>query len=67
MTAMMIMVLAFLGVTALVGTLAFVFSDSGSAKLTERLDALTGRKAKTDPGASILRKTAFEQDRKSLL
>src|SRR5262249_8375755 len=32
-----------------------------------RLDPLVGKRGKTDPGADILKKTAFESDRKSFL
>jgi tight adherence protein B len=67
MTPLMISLVAFVGVTALIGTLAFVLGDSGSAKVTERLDTLTGRKQREDAGTTILRKTAFEQDKRSLL
>jgi tight adherence protein B len=66
MTPLLISVLAFVGVTALVGVLAFVFGgDSG--KMADRLDTLTGRKRKEDEATNILRKTAFERDKKSLL
>src|SRR5437870_513691 len=67
MPPIMIIVLAFLGVAALVGTLAFVFTDNSGGKVTERLEALTGRRVKDDASAGILRRAAFEQDKKSLL
>jgi tight adherence protein B len=63
----LITVLAFLGASALVGFFLFVFSGDGSSKATERLETLTGRRRKDDESASILRKSAFERDRKSLL
>jgi tight adherence protein B len=63
---MLISALAFVGVAALVGLVAFVFGDNGN-KTGERLDLLTGRKRKDDASATILKKTAFERDKKSLL
>src|SRR5437870_4066550 len=66
MTPLLISVLAFLGVTALVGMMAFVFGGD-SSKMVDRLDTLTGRKRKEDEATNILRKTAFERDKKSLL
>jgi tight adherence protein B len=67
MTPLMISVLAFIAVAAVIGALAFVFTDAGKGRLTDRLDMLTGRKRKEDEGTSILRKTAFEKDKESLL
>ncbi len=67
MTPLIIAGLAFLAVTALVGTIAFVFSEGGNAKVSDRLDALTGKKAKIDESANILKKKALETDKKSLL
>src|SRR6266576_2355797 len=66
MTPMMISVLAFAGVAAVVGLLAFVMGEGGS-KVTDRLDTLTGRKKKDDETTNILKKTAFDRDKKSLL
>jgi tight adherence protein B len=67
MTPLMISVLAFVGVTAVIGTLAFVLGDSRGARAADRLDTLTGKKRREDESTSILRKTAFEQDKRSLL
>jgi tight adherence protein B len=67
MTPLMISILAFMGAAALIGTLAFIFADSRPGRTAERLDTLTGRKRKEDESTSILRKTAFEQDKQSLL
>jgi tight adherence protein B len=67
MTPLMISLLAFLGVSALIGTLAFVFSDSGAGRATDRLDTLTGRRKREDESAGILRKSALDHDKKSLL
>src|SRR5438105_14650843 len=66
MTPLMISVLAFAGVSAVVGLLAFVLGDN-SSKVTDRLDTLTGRKKKDDETTNILKKTAFDRDKKSLL
>lgn len=66
MTPVMISVLAFAAVSAIVGLLAFVLNDTGS-KAADRLDSLTGRKKKEDETTTILKKTAFERDKKSLL
>jgi tight adherence protein B len=66
MTPLLIPLLAFVGVAALVGLAAFVFRDN-SARAADRLDTLTGRKRRDDPGAEILKKRAFERDKKSLL
>jgi tight adherence protein B len=63
---MLISILAFLAVSALVGLVAFVFRDS-SGKAADRLDTLTGRKRKDDATTEILKKSAFERDKKSFL
>jgi tight adherence protein B len=67
MSPMLITFASFVGVTALVGLVAFVLRDYGSDKTNERLDSLVGKRRKTDHAAEILRKTAFESDKKSLL
>ncbi|MCI0380968.1 MAG: type II secretion system F family protein [Gemmataceae bacterium] len=66
MTPLMISILAFAGVTALVGVLAFVLNDGGT-KTVDRLDTLTGRRKRDDEATTILKKTAIETDRRSLL
>ena len=66
MSPLMISVLAFAGVSALVGLLAFVLNDNGN-KTADRLDSLTGRKKKDDETTTILKKSAFDRDKKSLL
>jgi tight adherence protein B len=58
--------MVFFAVSALIGLVAFVFNDP-SGKAVERLDTFTGRKKKEDEATSILKKTAFERDKKSLL
>jgi tight adherence protein B len=58
--------LAFLCVSALIGALAFVFRDQ-VPKAATRLDMLVGKRRRgDDQQADILRKTAFENDKKSL-
>ena len=66
MSPLLISLLVFIGVQALIGVLLFVFND-GSGKTTERLELLTGRRKKDDETTNILKKTAFENDKKSLL
>jgi tight adherence protein B len=56
----------FVAVNALIGALLFVFGD-GSGKVADRLDLLTGKKRKPDETANILKKSAMERDKKSLL
>jgi tight adherence protein B len=67
MTPLIITALCFVGVTAVVGMLMFVFAGGGQTKTVERLETLTGRRKREDESTSILRKTAFEADKKSLL
>jgi tight adherence protein B len=60
--------MTFVAVAALVGLLAFVFTDrNGGARMVERLDNLTGRRRKESEQANILKKQALDQDKKSLL
>jgi len=66
MTPLLISVLVFVGVTALLGFLAFVFGE-GSSRISDRLDLLTGRKKKEDETTTILKRTAFDRDKKSLM
>src|SRR4051794_6971400 len=56
----------FVAVVAVVGVLGFVLRDGGN-KAAGRLDTLVGKKRKGDSQADILRKTAFEGDKKSIL
>jgi len=67
MTPLLITALAFVGVTALAGLLVFVFAGDSGDKTAERLETLTGKRKKFDESANILRKTAFEHDKKSLM
>jgi len=66
MTPLMISLIAFVAVSAVVGLVAYVFRDT-NASSSERLDTLIGKRAKDDPGADILKKSAFESDKKSFL
>src|SRR5262249_35429951 len=67
MTPMLISLLAFVAVSAVVGALAFVFRGNNMDTST-RLDILVGKRRKEDQqSADILRKTAFDADKKSLL
>jgi tight adherence protein B len=67
LTPTVISVIAFLVVTALVGLLAFVFRDT-SPKTATRLELLVGkRRREDDEKADILRKAAFEGDRKTFI
>ncbi len=66
MTPFLIPVLVFTGVVAVIGVFAFIYQGDGS-KITDRLDTLTGRKKKEDEATSILKKSALERDKKSLL
>jgi tight adherence protein B len=67
MTPLLITALAFIAVTTLVGMFMFILSGTGQGRAAERLETLTGKRAKVDQAASILRKTAFDVDKKSLI
>src|SRR5438876_1020454 len=67
MTPMLISIVAFVFVSAIVGVVAFVLRDYGSTGAAERLDMLVGKGPKADPTADIMKKSAFENDKKSLL
>src|SRR5271163_1416890 len=60
--------LVFISVAGLVGLLAFVFRESGP-KTATRLDLLIGgkRKREEEQSQDILRKSAFEGDKQSLI
>ncbi len=66
MSPLMVSLLVFLGVSMVIGVLAFVMADSGT-RTADRLDLLTGRRKKDDEATTILKKTAFDRDKKSLL
>ncbi len=67
MSPMLISIFAFAAVAGLVGALAFVFREQ-APKAVARLDLLVGKRRREDEEqANILRKTAFESDKRSLL
>lgn len=66
MSPLVISLLVFLAVEAVIGVVAFVMAGN-TGKLSDRLDALTGKKKKEDETTNILRKSAMERDKKSLL
>jgi tight adherence protein B len=67
LTPTLIAMLVFLGVTALIGLLAFVFREQGPQTAT-RLDLLVGKRSRQEhQNNDILRKSAFDSDKKSLL
>ena len=66
MSPLLIYALVFIGVSALIGVLFFIFGD-GTGKTAERLDALTGKKRRDDEATTILKKTVLDRDKKSLL
>jgi tight adherence protein B len=66
-TPTLISILVFAAVAGMVGVLAFVFRDQRPETAT-RLDMLVGKRTRQEAqAADILRKTAFESDKKSLL
>lgn len=62
----LIVVLSFLGVAALVSLAGFVLAGDGE-KVGDRLDLLTGRKTKPDEATNILKRSAMDRDKKSLM
>jgi tight adherence protein B len=63
---MLICIMTFVTVAALVGVVSFVLRDT-SPKTSQRLDTLVGKRRQSDANTDILRKTAFETDKKSLI
>ncbi len=59
-------IVSFVAVAGVVGLLAFVFRDN-TPKSNARLDVLIGKKRKDDGSADILKKSAFESDKRSLM
>lgn len=66
MSPLLIYAMVFIGASAIIGVLFFIFGE-GQAKTTERLEMLTGRRRKEDEATTILKKTALDRDKKSLL
>src|ERR1700730_2877226 len=63
----LIMALVFIGVTAVVGVLAFMMREQGPQTAT-RLDLLVGKRSRQETQQNdILRKSAFENDKKNFL
>ncbi len=58
--------MVFVGVSGVIGLLAFVFRDQTQRAAT-RLDMLVGKRRRDDGQADILRNAAFENDKKSFL
>lgn len=66
MSPLLISLLVFIGIEGVILALFFVFNGQ-SDKMTDRLDALTGKRKKDDETTSILKKTALDRDKKNLL
>jgi tight adherence protein B len=66
MSPLIVYGLVFVGVCSVIGALFFLFGE-GSGKTTERLDMLTGKRRRDDEATTILKKTALDRDKKSLL
>src|SRR5215471_6205605 len=67
MTPLVISAMVFLAVAALVGVLAFVFRDN-TPQTAVRLDLLVGKRSRDgEKSQDILRKAAFESDKKNFL
>src|SRR5579885_2410342 len=67
MTPLLISAMVFLAVAALVGVLSFMLRDSTPQAAT-RLDLLVGKRSRgADKSQDILRKQAFESDKKNFL
>ncbi|MGH7221716.1 MAG: type II secretion system F family protein [Gemmataceae bacterium] len=67
MTPLLISAMVFIAVAALVGVLAFVLRD-GTPQTATRLDLLVGKRSRDqDKTQDILRKQAFEGDKKNFL
>jgi tight adherence protein B len=66
MSPLIISMLVFMGVVGVVSVLAFVLGG-GETRVQDRLDTFTGKRKKEDEATNILKKTAFERDKNSLL
>jgi len=66
MSPLLIYGLVFIGVSAVIGVIAFFYSE-GNAKAEERLDLLTGKTQKEDEATTILKKTELDRDKNSLI
>jgi tight adherence protein B len=66
MSPLIVSMLVFMGVVGVISVLAFVLGGD-NARVQDRLDTFTGKKKKDDETTNILKKTAFERDKNSLL
>jgi tight adherence protein B len=66
MSPLLISFIVFIAIQVMIGALYFVYSG-GNGKVSDRLDAITGKKKKEDEATSILKKTALDRDKKNLL
>lgn len=66
MTPMMISLMVFLAVTGLVGLVAYAFRDRNTNAMT-RLDMLVGKRSRDDKSIEILKKSARESDKQTIL
>ncbi len=66
MSPLAVSILVFVAVQAAIGALAFMLVGR-SGKMNDRLDTLTGKRKKEDEATSILKKTALEKDKQSLI
>jgi tight adherence protein B len=61
-----ISLMAFVGVSGVIGLLAFMLRDT-TPRTATRLDMLVGKRRREDESESLLKQAAFEGDKKSLL
>src|SRR5262245_20852124 len=57
----------FIAVTGLVGLVAFMFRDTGSAKTAERLESLVGKRRRDSEAELLLRQSHRQSDKQNLL
>jgi tight adherence protein B len=63
----MLPLLAFLVVAGLVGLVAFMFRDTSSAKTSERLESLVGKRRRDSEAELLLRQSHRQSDKQNLL
>lgn len=61
MDPLLISIIAFVGVTALVGAVAFLMRDFGSTAAEDRLEVLTGRRSADGENESIVKEEMFKE------
>jgi tight adherence protein B len=64
---MVISILAFAVVAVLVAAVFFLFTDRGTGRAAERLDSLVGKRRKESAAEMLLKQSAQESDKKTLL